>query len=255
MTEFPRSAGGVPVVSFDSVGSTNAEALERASGGEAGPLWIVAERQTAGRGRRGRVWVSEPGNFYGSLLLTNVATSAAIPGICFVAALALHDALLEAVHGLAPAQLLLKWPNDILLDGRKLAGILVEGSSYEGGPSVTVIGFGVNCRHHPAEAEYPAANLSDAGFSAGPHGILAALGTCITRRLNEWDRGANFAAVRAAWLARASGVGGDIRVRLSDRTLEGRFEALDSSGALVLAQSDGTRETVTAGDVFPLRNG
>ena len=255
MPEFPRSAGGIPVVSFDSVGSTNAEALGRAHAGEAGPLWIVAERQTAGRGRRGRVWVSEPGNVYASLLLTNAAPPAEIAGICFVAALALHDALLDTVHGLAPAQLQLKWPNDVLLDGRKLAGILVEGSSYEGGPTTTIIGFGVNCRHHPAQAEYPSTSLADAGFSVGAHEVLAALGVAMTRRLAEWDSGANFAAVRAAWLVRASGLGGDIRVRLNDRTLEGRFEALDSSGALVLACSDGTRETVTAGDVFPLTNG
>ena len=119
---FSARTGRTPVVAFATLGSTNAEALARASLGERGPLWIVAERQTAGRGRRGREWVSEPGNLYASLLLTDVAPAAATPEICFVAALALHDAVLDCCAGLAPARLTLKWPNDLLLDGGKLAG-------------------------------------------------------------------------------------------------------------------------------------
>jgi BirA family biotin operon repressor/biotin-[acetyl-CoA-carboxylase] ligase len=252
MPEYPRSAGGTPVVLLDTVGSTNEVALERARSGERGPLWIAAERQTAGRGRRRRAWTSEPGNLHASLLLTDAAPPVAVAGICFVAALALHDALLDSVHGLAPAQVRLKWPNDVLLDGRKLAGILVEGSSGSDGTTVTVIGFGVNCRRHPEQAEYPATDLTSAGFPAESAQVLEALGDSMTRRLLEWDRGANFAAVRSAWLARASGLGSEIKVRLNDRTILGRFEAIDPSGALVLAQADGTRETITAGDVFPL---
>lgn len=253
MAEFPRSAGGIPVIALDAVGSTNEEALGRARAGEHGSLWIVAERQSAGRGRRGRAWVSEPGNLYASLLITDAAPQAAVAGICFVAALALHDALLDTVHGVAPAQLKLKWPNDVLLDGKKLAGILVEGCSVAGAAAATVIGFGVNCRHHPEQTEYPATDLADAGFSAPANELLGALGDAMTRRLREWDRGANFASIRSAWVARADGLGSEIRVRLGDRTLAGTFEAIDPSGALVLARPDGARETVAAGDVFPLR--
>lgn len=252
MADFPRAAGGIPVVALDVVGSTNEEALVRARAGEAGPLWIVAERQTAGRGRRGRAWVSEPGNLYASLLLTDAAPPSAVSGICFVAALALHDALLDTAHGLAPAQLKLKWPNDVLLDGRKLAGILVEGVSLAGNRAAAVVGFGVNCLHHPDQAEYPATDLAASGFPAAAPALLGALGEAMVRRLQEWQGGANFSSIRSAWLARASGLGSEIQVRLAERTIAGRFEAVDPSGALVLARSDGTLETIAAGDIFPL---
>ena len=252
MGEFPATAGAAPVLAFSSIGSTNEEALARARGGEMGPLWIAAERQTAGRGRRGRQWISERGNLFASLLLTDPAPVAEVSGICFVAGLALHDAVLETAHGLAPVQLTLKWPNDLLLDGKKLGGILVEGSSLAGGHHAAVTGFGLNCASHPAGTEFPATSLAAAGFSAAPAVVLSALGAAMDLRLAEWQRGANFASIRAAWLARAHGIGAAIEVRLADRTLAGLFEAIDPAGALVLKQRDGTRETIAAGDVFPL---
>jgi BirA family biotin operon repressor/biotin-[acetyl-CoA-carboxylase] ligase len=251
MADFPRTAGGAPVVFFETTGSTNADALARGSAGERGPLWIAAGQQSGGRGRRGRVWVSEPGNLYATLLLTDAAPPAALAGICFVAALAVHDAILDAAHGLAPAQLKLKWPNDVLLGGRKIVGILVEGVSHAGSHAVA-IGIGVNCLHHPESTEYPATSLATAGFAIEPGRLLELLGVTMERRLNEWQAGQNFAAVRAAWLARASGVGSPIEVRLPSGTMSGTFEALDESGALLLRRGDGTREKVAAGDVFPL---
>jgi len=255
MTDFPATAGGIPVVVFETVGSTNAEALERARAGDIGPLWIIARRQTAGHGRRGRSWVSEPGNLYASLLLSDPAPPSAIPGICFVGALALHDALLDIAHGLAPVQLKLKWPNDLLLGGAKIAGILVEGMSLGGGPAATVMGFGVNCKHHPANVEFPATDLAAAGYAVDAETLLDALGAALAVRLREWDRGENFASIRVAWLARATGIGEAIEVRLPNRTVAGVFETVDESGALVLKHRDGTRETVAAGDVFPLAAG
>jgi BirA family transcriptional regulator, biotin operon repressor / biotin---[acetyl-CoA-carboxylase] ligase len=251
MAEFPSHAGGIPVVTFETVGSTNAEAIERARSGERRAVWIVAQRQTAGRGRRGRNWVSEPGNLYASLLLSDPAAGNAVSGICFVAAIALHDALIESAHGLAPAQLKLKWPNDVLLDGRKLAGILVEGASLDQG-AVAAVGFGVNCTHHPAGTEFPATDLQTAGYVIEPTSLLSALGRTMNARLAEWRRGENFVAIRAAWLSRATGVGRAIEVRLADKKIAGTFEAIDPSGALVLLHRDGTRETIAAGDVFPL---
>jgi len=245
MADFPRTAGRAPVAVLETVGSTNAEALARAAAGERGPLWIVARTQDAGRGRRGRAWTSEPGNLYATLLLTDAAPPSAVSGICFVAALALHDALLDAAHGLAPAQLKLKWPNDLLLEGRKIAGILVEGAAR-----ATVIGFGVNCAHHPEKTEFPAGDL--AGFAVSPEVLIGFLGRAMDARLEEWRRGENFAAVRAAWIARAGGIGAPVEVRLPDRTMSGTFEALDEGGALVLRHGNGARETIAAGDVFPL---
>lgn len=251
MADFPRTAGKAQVVALETVSSTNAEALARAAAGERGPLWIVARTQSAGRGRRGRTWASESGNLYATLLLRDAAAPAVVSGICFVAALALHDALLDAAHGLAPAQLKVKWPNDLLLGGAKLAGILVEGASYPDGDAAAV-GIGVNCAHHPEGMEFPAASLASAGFSMTAPALLGALGVAMDRRLAEWDRGANFAGVRAAWIARASGLGSPIEVRLPSRSISGTFEALDDGGALVLRHGDGKRETIAAGDVFPL---
>jgi BirA family biotin operon repressor/biotin-[acetyl-CoA-carboxylase] ligase len=251
MAEFPSDAGGIPVVTLETVGSTNAEAIERARSGERGRLWVVARRQTAGRGRRGRQWVSEPGNLFASLLLTDPAAGNAVSGICFVAALALHDALVQSVHGLAPAQLKLKWPNDVLLDSRKIAGILVEGVSFERGAAAAV-GFGVNCKHHPAGTEFPATDLQTAGYAIESSLLFAGLQSAMQARLAEWRRGENFAAIRAAWLLRATGIGRAIEVRLADKKITGTFDAIDPNGALVLLHGDGTRETIAAGDVFPL---
>lgn len=249
--DFPRIAGGIPVLPFVTIGSTNAEALDRARCGQHGPLWIAAKTQTGGRGRRGRAWISEPGNLYASLLLNDPAPPAVLPGICFVAALALHDAVLDMTSGLAPASLKLKWPNDLLLNGKKIAGILVEGISLDG-VHAAVVGFGVNCLHHPEGTEFPATSLAEAGFPVEPVALLVALGEAMNARLKQWNRGVNFAATSDAWTRRAAGINEAIEVRLPDRTIGGTFEALDSTGGLILRRVDGSRETIHAGDVFPL---
>ncbi len=141
----PRaSAAGVRLVAHEALGSTNVEALALARQGERGPLWVTAERQTAGRGRRGRAWISEPGNLYASLLLTEPASSDHWPELSFVAALAIHDAVVDVAASLKP-KLAIKWPNDLLLSGAKFAGILIEA---DGGEAVAV-GIGVNCASHP----------------------------------------------------------------------------------------------------------
>src|SRR5216683_1745087 len=127
----PRAtAAGMRLVAHEVLGSTNAEALSLARQGERGPLWIIAERQSAGRGRRGRSWVSAPGNLYASLLLTDPAPTEHWPELSFVAALAIHDAVVEAAAALKPL-LAIKWPNDLLLSGKKFAGILIEGEGGE----------------------------------------------------------------------------------------------------------------------------
>ena len=252
MQIFPSQAGGIPVLAFDTIGSTNAEALARAQAGERGPLFVVAERQSAGRGRRGRAWVSEPGNLYATLLVADPAPAALSPQICFVAALALHDAVLDACAGLAPTRLKLKWPNDLLLDRAKVSGILVEGAALAGGKLAAAVGIGVNCAHHPAETPYPASDFAAAGLELSPAVLLARLAERWGERSREWNRGEGFAAIRAAWLLRATGIGSAIEVRLPDRTLAGTFEAIDDEGALLLRKADGAREAISAGDVFPI---
>jgi BirA family biotin operon repressor/biotin-[acetyl-CoA-carboxylase] ligase len=245
------AATGARLVSLDEVGSTNAEAFARARAGERGPLWIAARRQTAGRGRRGRAWVSDPGNLYASLLLTDPAPTQRAAELSLVAALAAHDALAERATVLGP-RLKLKWPNDVLCDGAKLAGILVEGETLPGGPLAVVIGIGVNCAHHPADTAYPATNLATAGALVPSDNLAPALIAAMARRLAEWDRGENFVAIRAAWLKRAAGLGAPARVRLPEREVDGIAETLDETGRLVLRLADGSRERIAAGEMFPL---
>ena len=237
------AAAGVRVVHHDTVGSTNAEALALARGGESGPLWITAGSQTAGRGRRGRNWVSEPGNLYASLLLTDPAPPDRAAELSLVAALAVHDAVGSRTPGV-PRRLTLKWPNDVLIDGNKFSGILIEGEG-----AAVVIGIGVNCAHHPSGTTFPATDLATAGVRASPETVFAALSAAIIVRLTQWSRGTDFAVTRAAWLARAGGLDKPIRIALGEGDIEGRFESIDERGHLVLRDPDGTVRTISAGDV------
>jgi len=241
-------ASGVRLDTFDTIGSTNAEALANGRRGERGPLWITAARQTAGRGRRGNGWVSKPGNLYASLLLTDAAPAAHLPELCFVAALAVRDAVCAVAPALS-ASLKLKWPNDVLLDGAKVAGILIEAESAGCGTSVAV-GIGVNCAHHPDALTYPATSLAAHGHVVAPADVMIELSRAMVARLAQWNRGSGFAAVRSEWLAHAAGIGGHIQVRLSDRQLTGTFESLDPAGRLMLRVPGGAVEAITAGEVF-----
>ena len=240
----------VRIETFDTLGSTNEEALARARKGERGPLWITARRQTAGRGRRARPWVSEAGNLSASLLLSDPCPPERAAELSFVAALALHDTIVEMAPALGP-RATLKWPNDVLIDNAKVAGILVEGESA-GATLAAVIGIGVNCASHPDDTPYPATNLAAAGAMLSPDTLMQALARTMASRLAQWDRGGGFASVRADWLKRAGGIGRDLRVAVGRRDIVGRFETLDEAGRLVLRLPTGAAEIVAAGDVFPV---
>ena len=232
---------------LDFVDSTNAEALRLAKAGERGPLWIVAKEQSRGRGRRGRAWVSPAGNLHATLMLTDPAPAAVAPQLGFVAALALHDAAVAAAPALT-SRLALKWPNDLLCAGRKIAGILIEG---EGDPVVVAVGIGVNCRHHPDPTELPATDFTAEGADVGAAMLFHPLAAATQVRLTQWNRGSGFADIRAAWLSRALGLGQPIRVKLAERETTGRFETIDDAGRLVLRTPSGEAVAVAAGDVFP----
>jgi len=239
---------GVRHISYETIGSTNAEALARARAGERGPLWITARSQSAGRGRRGNTWVSPPGNLYVTLLLTQPSAPEHAPQLSFVTALALHDAIAECASQLGPL-LKVKWPNDLLLGAKKLAGILIEGESD---PVFSVaIGIGVNCAAHPENTPYPATDLAAGGALVTSVQVFAVLPAAMQRRIDQWQRGQGFAAVRADWLKRAAGLGKDIRVRLPERELSGRFQGIDDVGRLLVEQPSGIA-TVTSGEVFDL---
>src|SRR5205807_2786396 len=241
----PRaSAAGVRLIAHEVLGSTNSEAFQLARHGERGPLWVTAERQSAGRGRRGRAWISPPGNLYASLLLTGPAAAEHWPQLSFVAALAIHDAVVEVAGDLKPL-LAIKWPNDLLLAGAKFAGILIEGE----GDGAVGVGIGVNCARHPADTDYPATDLAAAGTPVSLETLFAALSLKMLGRLAQWNGGDGFSTIRTDWLARAAGIESDVVVRLAEGSLTGRFEALDATGGLVLRLPNGSARTITAGDV------
>ena len=242
---------GARHIAFETLGSTNAEALTRARAGERGPLWITAKIQDAGRGRRGSSWTSPPGNLYATLLLSAPSAPEHAPQLSFVAALALHDAIAECAPQIGPL-LKVKWPNDLLVGGAKVAGILIEGESE---PSfATAIGFGVNCVAHPDHTPYPATDLSEVGAAISPERLFAALAAAVVLRLQQWQRGHGFASIRTDWLKRAAGLGQDIHVRLPEREFSGCFEGLDDVGRLLVRGAAGLT-TVTAGEVFGFGGG
>ena len=244
------AAAGFRLAAFATLPSTNTHALALARGGEKGPLWVTAARQTEGRGRRGNQWVSPPGNLHATLLLTDPAPPECAAQASFVSALAVHDAIIDCAPGLRDA-LKLKWPNDVLCGGSKLAGILIEGEQAAHGLAVA-IGIGVNVRHHPDGTAYPAIDLAGAGADVSAEGLFAALSAAMHERLAQWGRGAAFHVIRADWLERAALIGGEMKVRLPGGELTGRYESLDDRGCLMLRLGDGTLQAIAAGEVFPV---
>ncbi|MCA1403140.1 biotin--[acetyl-CoA-carboxylase] ligase [Ensifer sp. IC3342] len=228
--------------------STNSECLEKAREGDPGNLWITAGRQTGGRGRRGRAWVSEPGNLYASLLLIDPAPIAHLHSLPLAVAVAAHRAI-RMVMPPAAAPVEIKWPNDILVDGKKVCGILLEGEELADGRRALVIGFGVNVGVAPEGALYPATSLRLEGASASPEELFAHLFLAVAEMLALWDRGAGIAKIIELWRAAARGIGETITVNLPDRSLSGRFAGIDQDGRLLLDTGAGT-QAIAAGDVF-----
>jgi BirA family biotin operon repressor/biotin-[acetyl-CoA-carboxylase] ligase len=234
-------------VALSDVGSTNDEALALATSGEKLPHWVTARRQLAGRGRQGAPWISEAGNLYASLLLARTFDLSQAAQLPLVTALALHDAL-AAILG-PDAGLGIKWPNDFLLNRRKIAGILAESKILADGRPVIVIGCGVNCAHHPQDTRHRATSLLAEGYPVTSDELFAEFSRHMAGRLALWDSGAGFGDIRTAWLDRATGLGETIHVRLPRTTIEGVFAGLDPAGQLILRQATGER-TISAGELF-----
>jgi BirA family biotin operon repressor/biotin-[acetyl-CoA-carboxylase] ligase len=238
----------VPVVAFEEIDSTNAEARRRAEAGEAGPLWLTALRQTAGRGRRGRNWNTGAGNLAATLLLTTDLAPAEAAQISFVAAVAVADL---ARSWLPAPRVGLKWPNDLMLDGRKAAGILVESGRRADGRLWLATGIGVNLAHAPDDVERPATSFAAHidGPPPTPLEALERLAALFAGWLDTWAA-QGFAAIAAAWTQRAEGLGQACVARLGAETITGVAEGLDGDGALRLRLADGSIRRITAGDVF-----
>ncbi|PZO00527.1 MAG: biotin--[acetyl-CoA-carboxylase] ligase [Hyphomicrobiales bacterium] len=240
-------AAGYRLIVRDEVASTMEEARRALHQGDPGRLWIVARSQNAGRGRHGRQWGSPPGNLYASLLLVAPCEPALAPQLGFVAGLALHDAATRVSGGALPG-LKLKWPNDLLIDRAKTAGLLLEGESRGGAFSV-IIGLGVNIASCPADTPYPATFLQQRQAQASIEAVLTALSDAWLARFDAWSRPGGFGTTRTAWLERAAFLGEDITIRLSEGPLTGRFAGLDTSGRLELDTAVG-RRVIDAGDLY-----
>ncbi|MEQ1931202.1 MAG: biotin--[acetyl-CoA-carboxylase] ligase [Parvularculaceae bacterium] len=240
-------ASGAGLSYFETLDSTSAEARRRAEAGARGPLWIVALEQTSGYGRRGAAWESAAGDVAATLLFEPGASAEVLGQLSFVAGLAVA----EALAGFATdADVTLKWPNDVLIDGGKIAGILLELiDSRSATAPLVALGVGVNVVSRPDNALYPTARLLDFLEEAPPAlDIVRRFDAAFDRRRRAWLR-EGFSPVREEFLARAARLGEQIRVQLPNETVEGVFRDIDPSGALVL-ECGGAERRISAGAIL-----
>ena len=237
-------AGAVPddmIRAVAETGSTNADMLALAVAGASEGSWLRAERQTAGKGRQGRAWESPVGNFYGSTLVRLRPTDPPAPTLALVTVVALE----EAVRVFLPAGATIKWPNDLLIGGAKLSGVLLERAG-----DAVVVGIGVNLTHHPELPDRPATSLAAQGMAVDAATFAEVLAESFARWLSRW-RGEGLEPVRQRWLDRAHPIGTALTARLPDGTShDGLFDGLSGDGALILRLADGSRHVIHAGDVF-----
>lgn len=250
-----RAFSSLRFVSFAELGSTNEKARELASNGDLGPVWLRADIQTSGRGRRGREWTSSKGNLFCTGLYPHFGDLQAAAKLSFVAALAVFD----VVETYAPrAVTALKWPNDVLIEGKKVSGILIESGTYEG-KIWTAIGIGINLVSHPDDAETAATHILEhvsqgeleqaETIMTGPDATLAVL----SARFDHWRyifKTDGFEPIRQEWTARACHIPGPVRVRLAKESFQGEALGLGEKGELQVRLQDGTIRDVHAGDVF-----
>lgn len=243
-----RAAGlppGFALRHYETIDSTNTEAARLAAAGERGPLMIRADVQTAGRGRLGRNWQSDDGNLFTTLLMPVAADVATVPQLSFVVGLAVHD----TVTALAPrATVGLKWPNDCLVGGAKIAGILCEVVLQS--PLMVALGCGINVGHAPEGLPYAATFLRAHAPHVTLDGVFTTYAAQLQHWLSVWQWGLGFAAIAAGWRERAIGLGEQVQVTVAGRALAGTLAGLAEDGALLLRDRAGQNHHIHAGDVL-----
>jgi BirA family biotin operon repressor/biotin-[acetyl-CoA-carboxylase] ligase len=248
-------SAGYGLAAFDQIGSTNAEAMSRARDGERGPMWFVTTEQTAGRGRRQRAWIAPRGNLASSVLEVMDVSPGVAATLGFAAGLSLESALqrlsIEANlrrAGAEPLRYALKWPNDVMTDGQKLAGILLEAEAVAGNRLAVVVGIGTNVIAAPEGT--PATSLAALGVNVGAEEVFTALADAWVEFRGIWDNGRGFADIRKLWLERAFGLGERVAIQTGTVTVEGAFDTIDETGCLIVRTAEGKRVPITAGEVY-----
>jgi BirA family biotin operon repressor/biotin-[acetyl-CoA-carboxylase] ligase len=252
LSSSPKLPAGYRLVNLGTTDSTNAEAMRRAESGEPGPLWVWSARQSSGRGRQGREWHSQAGNLFASLLIGVACSLRTASQLALVAGVVAYDTIDKLMGEANHPEILLKWPNDVMLEEAKVAGMLLESAERKiSNRLIVVIGTGINIARHPEDLAVPATSLAAHGITVTTAQALEALADQTDYWLGRWDNGAMFGVIRQAWLDRAGPTGRPLRVRIKDeQETEGLYAGLDSEGGLRLLMSDGAERRVAAGDVF-----
>lgn len=233
-----------------TVTSTNALLLDAADADVPGNVWLSADEQTAGRGRRGRVWSSPRNNLYASVLIVEAVANADMATLPLMCAVAARDAIAACLPETRRDDVRIKWPNDILIDARKCAGLLLESRRLPDGRLAIVAGFGVNVGDHPDDTPYPATSMAAQGSNAEPMAVFEALAGSFAHWLDIWRGADGIARTREQWLRHCHGLGERITVRLLHEEKQGVFVTIDADGFLVLEADNGTKDRIAAGDVF-----
>lgn len=240
-----RQSHGFRILELGAVGSTNDEAERLVQEGAPDRTLVWARRQTSGRGRLGRTWSSPEGNLYTTAILDPGFALGRLQELSFVASLSVHD----AVRGALPdADLQLKWPNDVLLEGAKISGILIE-TTVRDGRYLALLGVGINLAEKPSQTRYPATALAE--HLAAPPMVEAFLERyldALSIRDALWRR-EGFESIRRAWVERARWIGKTVQVANGDERTIGRYEGIDADGTMILRLPDGRPEKIVAGDV------
>ncbi|MEZ5764826.1 MAG: biotin--[acetyl-CoA-carboxylase] ligase [Xanthobacteraceae bacterium] len=239
-----RSAG-YAVMSLETAGSTNVEAMAHLKAGGSNPVWFVTDHQVAGRGRRNRVWVSPKGNLAASVGEVIDIAPAQAATLGFAAGVALATALRQ--FGVSAK---LKWPNDALLEGAKLSGMSLEAESVADGRLAVVVGIGVNVVAAPQGLPYAAASLHDAGCAVSAEELFEALAEYWSEMRMLWDNGRGMPVLRQRWLVHAAGIGGPVTIQAGTRTVSGIFETIDETGHMIVITDEGRRVPIASGEVF-----
>ena len=254
MSSVPRIshlASGSTLHHYDQLASTSLTARTMIESGTfapgSPPIWIVADVQTDGTGRRGRAWLQRAGDFAGTLVLAPEPEVGTLSAYSFIAALGVRDAITGILGPDKAARVETKWPNDILVDGKKIAGLLLDLHKYDD-RMIIAIGIGINIVSYPDDTPYPATALINHGVNPEVQDMARALDLHMRTWISHCTAH-GFSIIRDGWLERAAGLGTLIKVRLSDRELSGTFISIDEHGALII-ERDGSRETISTGDVF-----